>query len=54
MQVRSQVNIPAKSQVDRSTHNKNLGEGSTEGGGGGGRPGGGGGGGEGRGGGEGG
>ena len=30
MKVRSSINIHAKSQVDRSMHNKNYGEGSNE------------------------
>ena len=30
MKVRSPINIHVKSQVDRSTHNENLGEGSNE------------------------
>ena len=30
MKVRSPINIHAKSKVDRSTHNENLGEGSND------------------------
>ena len=30
MKVRSPINIHAESQIDRSTHNENLGEGSNE------------------------